>query len=300
MRIRRASDDVGVHAGARDVLAHLLDDQHVDGRERQPRHPLARALEQPPLARLEVRGVEGLDEGGLVVAVLDDAEAEADARPGQHLATDGGDDRLVAVLDVGPVVLDRAFVLAEPDRHHLEEAGLDRALEVGVRLHAVDQADPVGLGRVAVEPHGQAQRLAHLHDVHGGAHRAAHGRLGDAIVLQDRELPLGGPAPVAAHGGEDERPGAQVLEVADGGADDRVDVGDPPAARAHGDRVAALDGHAGGGQGLGHGAGNVGHPGARERLADAEHLRQHGADYAICMGQFSCGCSSSRRRALSS
>src|SRR3970040_2285941 len=59
-----------------------------------------------------------------------------------------------------------APVLAEADRHHLEEARLELALEVRVRLDPVDHADPVGLGCFAVEPDGEAEGLADLHDGH--------------------------------------------------------------------------------------------------------------------------------------
>src|SRR4029450_9208783 len=46
----------------------------------------------------------------------------------------------------GPVSLSGPRVLAQADRHHLEETRLDRALEVGMGLHPVDEPDPVGLG----------------------------------------------------------------------------------------------------------------------------------------------------------
>src|SRR5262249_34358248 len=143
VRVRWPPDDVGVHPRARDVLADLLDDQDVDRRGREARHPLSRALWQTALAVLEIRGVEGFDPRRLVVSVLDDPDAEADARLGQHLPPDRRDHLLVAVVDVGPVVLDGALVFAEPDRHHLEETGLDRALEVSVWIETSDEAEPV-------------------------------------------------------------------------------------------------------------------------------------------------------------
>src|SRR5438045_2277305 len=86
------------------------------------------------------------------------------------------------------------------------------------------------------------------------------------ILSRPRRAPA-----VAAHGREDERPGAQVAEVAHGGAHDRVDVGDAPAAGAHRHRVAALDGQTGGLEALGHGPGDVLDAGTGERLADADH-----------------------------
>src|SRR3989442_880363 len=128
VRVGRSADDVRIQAGAGDVLADLLDDQHVHRGEGQPRHPFARVLEQAPLAGLEILRGERLDPGGLVVPVLDEPEAEADPRLRQHLAAGRSDDGLVAVAATAAMVLDRALVPAEPDRHHLEEARLDRPL----------------------------------------------------------------------------------------------------------------------------------------------------------------------------
>ena len=180
----------------------------------------------------------------LVVAVLDHAEPEADPGLGEHLPPHRGDDRLVAVGDIRLVVLGRPAVLAEADGHHLEEPRLDGSLEIRVGLDAIDDADPVRLGGDPVAPHGHAQRLAGLDHVHAGPERAAHGRLGDPVVREDFQLALGGGPAVAAHGGEDERLGPEVLQVVDHGADDDGDVGDAAAARSHGHRVAPLDGQA--------------------------------------------------------
>src|SRR6266508_4343813 len=211
VRVRRAPDDVGVHAGAGDVLADLLHHEHVDRREWQPRHPLARNLEQPPLPGLEVFRVEGLDPGGLVIAVLDDAEPEADPRLGQHFAPDRGDDGLVAVVDVGAVVLGGALVLTQPDGHHLEEARLDGALEVRVRLDAVDDAYPVGLEGYPVAPDGQPECLEMVH--HGADDDRDVGDTATARFYSHGAAALDG-QPGLAHG--DPHPGRDVGQALPG------------------------------------------------------------------------------------
>src|SRR5216110_1853023 len=121
------------------------------------------------------------------------------------------------------------------------------------------------------EPHGEAERFTDLHDIHGRAHGTAHRGFGDAVVLEDRELALGRATTVAAHGWEDERAGAEVLEGPHGGADDDVDVGDAPAASTDRDGVTALDRQARGGQGIRHRAGDVGDAWPRKGLAHAHH-----------------------------
>jgi hypothetical protein len=101
---------------------------------------------------------------------------------------------------------------------------------------------------------------------------------GDPVVLEHRELALGGPPAVAPHGREDEGPRAQVAEVPDRGADDHVDVGDPPAAGADAHGVAALDGQRRGLQAPGDADGDVGDAGTRKGLPEADHRGQHGPD----------------------
>jgi hypothetical protein len=160
------------------------------------------------------------------------------------------------------------------DRHHLEEAGLDRALEVGMGLDPVDQPDPVGLGRGPIQPDRQPEGLADLDHVHRGPDLAAHGGLGDAVVGQDGSLALGGGSPMAPHGREHERSGALRLEPVHGGPDDDRDVGDSAAARADRDGIAALDGQVPSSQGPGHPGGDVFEAGAGEGLPDAVHRGQ--------------------------
>jgi hypothetical protein len=76
---------------------------------------------------------------------------------------------------------ERLLVLAEADRGHLQQAALDRAAEVGVRLHARDRDDAVRVVRVPVEEDGRAAlRRAELDHLHRGPDRRLARVLGDA------------------------------------------------------------------------------------------------------------------------
>ena len=169
------------------------------------------------------------------------------------------------------MVLDGPPVLAEPDRQHLEEPGLDGALEVRVRLHAIDQADPVGAGRALLEPDGQAERLADLDDLHGRAARDTHRLLVDPVMVEHRELALRGAAAMAPHRGEDERPCAELFQVVDRRLDDRRIAGDAPAAGPDRHRVSALDRMAARGERGARRRRDVGDSRSGETLTNADH-----------------------------
>ena len=228
------ADDVGVHAGAADLLAHLVDDQQVDVGERQPRQHALGQRQQLDLGRLERLGWHETDDHGLVVLVLDDGDGEEDVDPGEERAGDG-EDRLaeparkaVAVVLLGP------RLLAEADGQHLERAALDRSDEVGVRLDPVDEDDSVGLEGVAVEVQGDAAGFTEHRDLHGRAHRRAHALGRDAAVGEHLGLPLGRRAAVGAHGGHDEGLESLLLQLRDDVADGLGQAAD--AAAADGDR----------------------------------------------------------------
>jgi hypothetical protein len=91
-----AADDVRVHAGAADVLADRIHDEHVHLRERQRGHPRARLLQQGGFLARDLGTPEHGDPREPVGAVLDEADAidarKAGERRGCHLA----DCRLVA------------------------------------------------------------------------------------------------------------------------------------------------------------------------------------------------------------
>ncbi len=61
-------------------------------------------------------------------------------------------------------------------------------------------------------------------------------------MFENLELTFGGGAPVAAHGGENEGAGPELLEVVHDAPDDDRDIGNAAAARPHGHDITALDG----------------------------------------------------------
>jgi len=75
--LHRAPHDVGIHAGARHVLADLLHDEDVDRRQHDSRHQPLRHHEELRVAAQEVRRRDGFDVRRLVVGVLDDRDPEA-------------------------------------------------------------------------------------------------------------------------------------------------------------------------------------------------------------------------------
>ena len=106
------------------------------------------------------------------------------------------------------------LALAQADGEHLQQAALVPAGERGVRLDPVEQDDPVGLEGVPVEVDRQAEAVgAEDGRFHLGPDRAAERRLGDAELGEQRPLPFGRPAAVAAHRRDDERAEAQGLRA---------------------------------------------------------------------------------------
>ena len=156
-----AADDVGVHAGAGDVLAHRVDDEDVDAREGERRHQRARLGEERRFAIGNRLGRDRLDAGELVQAVLDDADRGDQLHVGQRHLGDRGQHGLEAEASGGAVARGRAFRSAEADGRHLQDAAAEaRALEVGVRLDAVDQDHAVGGHRLFRDVDGRARRRA--------------------------------------------------------------------------------------------------------------------------------------------
>src|SRR5919106_939865 len=154
--IHDAANHLGIHPRATDILAYLLDDEQMDEVKRQACRQLLRQRLQLQLCGLELGRAYGPNDRRLIVAVFDDAESKGNARMLQHRAAHGADDVLIAILHISPMVMLGAMIFAETDGHHLEQAALDGAAEIGMRLHAVDDADVIRLGGIFIEPHRQA------------------------------------------------------------------------------------------------------------------------------------------------
>src|SRR5215831_2210582 len=112
--------------------------------------------------------------------------------------------------------------------------------------------------------------------------RAADEALGNAIARQYLALPFRRSAAVAAHGREDERFGAERLQLGNHLLGAIADIGDAAAAAAHGDRHARLDlrPHLGTLELLGDGVRYVVHLDRLELLADVDHARQRNVEAA--------------------
>src|SRR5262249_48002092 len=187
-------------------------------------------------------GQGGVDQGGLLVAVLDGCQAERNRRLRADDAAHRADDRVEGAVEQHAVVPGGAGPLAQADHHHLHPAALDGAVVAGVRLDAGDDADVVGGRGVLVEVNGPPfGGAADLDDLHRAADRRADEGFGDAVAFEDLLLALGGGAAVAAHGGDEKRSRAEVAEELDGAFEDDGDVGDAAAARGQGDRLAGPD-----------------------------------------------------------
>ena len=137
-----------------------------------------------------------------------------------------------------------ALLLAQADGDHLQQAALDLAGEVGVRLDPVDRHDQVRvLERVAVhEDRHAGSDLTELDGLHARTDLAADRLRGDAVGGEHLELALGGGTAMAAHGGHDEHLGACLAHPFDRRRHDLVDPVDAAAADGQADPRARRDG----------------------------------------------------------
>ena len=232
-----AAGNVRVHARTGNVFADFFHHQHVDFVELQARHQFLGFCQQHGFAFENLFGRDDLDDRGLVRGVLHHGDAE------QHVLLREDELRrfrqqLAEHIHAVAVQRGGADDLAHADRQHLDDAGFDRCTEVGMRLDARDDDDRVGFGGmlVHVDRHAVVE-FAHFHDVHAGLNGAADVVLGDAVAFQHFALAFGSGAAVAAHRRENERLGAERLQLGDDGLGAFGDVVD--AARAATD----CDGH---------------------------------------------------------
>ena len=81
---------------------------------------------------------------GLVIGVFENGQAAENFSALQYLAAHGADHVLQSqTIRVGVITL-RAREFAEADGHHLKEAALDFAREIGMPFHPPDQNHAVG------------------------------------------------------------------------------------------------------------------------------------------------------------
>ena len=240
------------------------------------RHPTARVGEQCGLVGEDRLGGEGFDASRFLVAPLDERDPGEDLPLLEHDRHDVVDHRRPTVFDDGLVVDGGTRLLAEPDHRHLRQSALDRAREHRVGLDPIDEHHVVGLARDSIEQHREAELgFAEGDRVHARHDRAATGRLGDAVRLEQLDLPLGRSPAVAPHRGHDERLGSERAQMRDGRGDRRRDVGDAPT--SGGDRHAIAGPHLLAEierrQRLGHPRRDVIDLGAADRLAHQEERR---------------------------
>ena len=212
--------DVGVDRRAGDVLATLLDDEHVDVVERQTRQERSGGLEELRLGRTaDLVGRQRLDIDDLTVGPLDRCHAaeEAARRPEQ---SDAGRQPAVHAVRSGGVELGGAWSLPEPDDRHLRQPALHRTVERRVRLDAVDRQDDVGGRRMAVEVEADRAGIVVMRGgddggLHGRSDLGPDGVLCDAEAGQRGELAVGGRTAMAAHRRNDERLGSELAQPGD-------------------------------------------------------------------------------------
>ena len=109
--------------------------------DRQPGEVAVGLVPELALPGVHRGGGDRLDPPEPRVAVLDERQPERDRRRRARVnaATAGiSSAKVVEALAVERV---GALLLAKPDRDHLQQAALDRAAEVGVRLDPVDRDD---------------------------------------------------------------------------------------------------------------------------------------------------------------
>ncbi len=118
------------------------------------------------------------------------------------------------------------------------QAGSDRPHKPGVCLDAITDEHMIGFRCVPVEMNGQTRTGLRDND---GFHRRADGRTDrlfcDPESFQDPDLPINRSTAVAAHGGHNEWPSTQLMEIRDDLFQNQRDVGNPATSRRDGHRL---------------------------------------------------------------
>ena len=135
----------------------------------------------------------------------------------------------------------RPDLAAAADGQYLAQPGFDLGPEGGVGLDPVDDHDVVGLkGVLAEEDLGPGFDLSQGDGLARGDDLNAHGRLGHSQAGQDLDHPIGLASAVGAHGREDVRLQAQLLEAVDGRPDQFLKVVGSPGGDSDADGLARL------------------------------------------------------------
>ena len=119
-------DHIGVHADTAHVLAHAVDEEHVEVVHREPRLVGAGQREQGGLGVGDAGRRDGLDHHRPVGPVLDDRHPEHDVAVGEHLPSHP---RHLLTQPPRPVRVERLGLrpLAQADGDHLDQPALVRA-----------------------------------------------------------------------------------------------------------------------------------------------------------------------------
>ena len=172
--------------------------------------------------------------------VLHHPKAADDLTAAQNHLRHTAQHRLVVVLARAQMNHLGALFLAQADRHDLHQTAFDLAVEIRVRLDAVEQQNAVRLMRVAVHVDRVTfRRIPQVNRLHRRADRRADLLFRYAVVFEDRPLPLVGRAAVAAHGGHHERRGPLLLQPIAGRPDCGLETGDAAAADRQGNAFSA-------------------------------------------------------------
>ena len=147
-------------------------------------------MEQLLLGLLDLIGRHDAECGGAMRLILNKRDPEDHAEPGEQ-GTGSGRYRLLQPPDhAKPMVVVCADLVAEANDQQLHKTALDRADEIGVGLHAIDEDDAVGLGSMPVQVQRHTFDLAERNDVHGGPNGRADALFVDAQPHEQVGLPL--------------------------------------------------------------------------------------------------------------
>ena len=200
-----AARDIRIHSVAGDILAHLVDYEHVHRIERDRGQIGFGPQQQRGLFFHDFVAVEYHELPRLVIRVLQNGDAAEDRGffqedPREHR------DFLLHQSETVRVQHSCAFLLAEADAHHLADAAFIRPAERRVRLYAADHEDSVGLRGVTVAIDGLAVFRRTQHDgFHRRADLTAHRFFGNSERRDYGFLSLGRRSAMAAHSRHDER-----------------------------------------------------------------------------------------------